>query len=96
MLFLCALQETKDAKKAKKSNTNGEDQKMVEALDPKIIEKPSERCSECDRVTEHYNTHVSPTNERRNICWECQMREEKNFFAKRDFRRRSRSGVIPR
>lgn len=69
---------------------------MVESIDPKITEKPPARCAECDRVMEHYNEYVSPTNERRIVCWECQMRDEKNFFTKRDFRRRSRHGVIPR
>ena len=59
-------------------------------------EKPPVRCSECDRVMDHYNEFVSPTNEKKIVCWECQMREEKNFFAKRDFRRSSRRGVIPR
>lgn len=69
---------------------------MVESIDPKITEKPPARCSECDRIVEHYNEWFSPTNESRVICWECQMREEKNFFTKRDFRRRSRWGDIPR
>jgi hypothetical protein len=69
---------------------------MVESIDPKIMEKPPARCSECDRMMEHYNEYTSPINERKIICWECQMRDEKNFFAKRDFRRRSRRGVIPR
>ncbi len=58
--------------------------------------KETARCSECDREMEHYNEFVSPTNVIKVVCWECQMREEKNFFAKRDFRRSSRSGVIPR
>ncbi len=69
---------------------------MIKTNDPKLIEKPSVRCSECDRETSNYNTFVSPTNETRNVCWECLMREEKGFFAKRDFRRRSRLGIIPR
>lgn len=61
-------------------------------------ENPKEtlRCSECDREMEHYNEFVSPTNEKKIVCWECQMREEKGFFAKRDFHRSSRRGVIPR
>lgn len=54
------------------------------------------RCSECDRNVDHYYTFVGPTNETRHVCWECQMREEKGFNAKRDFSRRSRRGVIPR
>lgn len=69
---------------------------MIEAIDPKIIEKPKVRCAECDREVTNYNTFFSPTNETRNVCWECLMREEKGFFAKRDFRRQSRRGVIPR
>lgn len=58
--------------------------------------KPLVRCTECDREVDHYFTHVSPTNEEKSVCWECQMRDEKNFFAKRDFRRQSRRGTIPR
>ena len=69
---------------------------MVESLDPKITEKPEARCTECDRVVVHYNTFISPTNVSYVICWECLAREEKGFFAKRDFRRGARSGYIPR
>ena len=69
---------------------------MVEALDPKITDKEAVRCERCDREMEHYNTFISPTNERSNICWECLAREEKGFFAHRDFRRGARTGVIPR
>lgn len=58
--------------------------------------KEPARCSECDRMMDSYYEFVSPTNEKRIVCWQCQMRDEKNFFAKRDFRRRSRRGVIPR
>ena len=59
-------------------------------------EKPPARCSECDREMEHYNVFISPTNEKKIVCWECMTRDEKNFFAKRDFSRNSRRGVIPR
>ena len=59
-------------------------------------EKPITRCAECDRETSHYNTFLSPTNGKTVICWQCLAREEKGFNAKRDFRRDSRSGVIPR
>ena len=69
---------------------------MVEAKDPKLIDVTPVRCEKCDRVMEHYNTFVMPTNERRNICWECLARDEKGFFAHRDFRRGSRQGYIPR
>lgn len=69
---------------------------MVESSDPKNMDKPLSRCSDCDRETEHYNEFISPTNVRRNVCWECLGREEKGFFAKKDFRRQSRRGVIPR
>jgi hypothetical protein len=58
--------------------------------------KPLVRCSECDREVDHYYTFVSPTNEESHVCWECQMREEKGFNAKRSFRRQARSGYIPR
>ena len=69
---------------------------MIETMDPKKMDKPNMRCSECDRETVHYNTFLSPTNELRIVCWECLERAEKGFNAKRDFRRDSRSGVIPR
>jgi DNA-directed RNA polymerase subunit RPC12/RpoP len=69
---------------------------MIETLDPKSTDKPEARCSECDREVEHYNTHLTSTNEARVVCWECLSRHEKGFNAKRDFRRDARSGVIPR
>lgn len=59
-------------------------------------EKEPARCSECDRLMEHYNVYLTPTNETKIVCWECMTRDEKGFFAKRDFRRDSRRGVIPR
>jgi len=69
---------------------------MVESLDPKTMQKPIVRCAECDREVSHYNTFIEPDNEIRNVCWECLARAEKGFNAKRDFRRQSRLGVIPR
>lgn len=69
---------------------------MAESLDPKMTEKPPVRCDECDRVSEHYNEFLGPDNVVRAVCWECTQRSEKGFFAKRDFRRGSRSGYIPR
>lgn len=69
---------------------------MIEAIDPKVAEKPLARCSECDREKEHYNTFLSPTNESKVVCWECLEREEKGFNAKRGFRREARHGDIPR
>ncbi len=69
---------------------------MFEEMDPTITDKPLERCTECDRMMDHYNVWLSPSNEERIVCWECKMRDEKNFFNKRDFSRRSRHGVIPR
>ncbi len=69
---------------------------MIEAIDPKITAKPAERCTECDREMEHFNTFVSPTNERKIVCWECLAREEKGFFAHRSFNRGARGGMIPR
>ncbi len=69
---------------------------MVEELDPKITDKPPARCAECDRVMDHYNIYLSPTNIEKVVCWQCMNRDEKGFFAKRDFNRRSRRGVIPR
>lgn len=69
---------------------------FTEAIDPKRTDKPPVRCEECDREMDHYNTFVTPTNERRNVCWECLARQEKGFFAHRDFRRGARRGSIPR
>lgn len=69
---------------------------MTETIDTKETDKTPVRCAECDREMEHYNTFISPSNEIKNVCWECLQREEKGFFAKRDFRRSSRRGVIPR
>jgi len=69
---------------------------MIESNDPKEMERTAVRCSECDREMTHYNNFLSPTNEVRNICWQCLQREEKGFNAKRDFHRSSRRGVIPR
>ena len=69
---------------------------MIESMDPKITEKPPLRCSECDRIMEHYNTFLTPENETHVICWECTSRAEKGFNTKRDFRRSARSGMIPR
>ena len=60
------------------------------------MDKTPVRCAECDREMEHYNIFVSPTNEEKNVCWQCLQRDEKGFFARRNFNRRSRSGVIPR
>ncbi|MBP9665563.1 MAG: hypothetical protein KBD94_13175 [Pyrinomonadaceae bacterium] len=65
-------------------------------IDPKTTKKPLARCSECDREVEHYNTFLSASNRRRVVCWRCLAREEKGFFAKPDFHRDSRWGVIPR
>ena len=69
---------------------------MINFMDPKITEKPTARCSECDREVEHYNVFLAPTNDERIVCWECTLRAEKGFNAKRDFQRDSRRGVIPR
>jgi len=69
---------------------------MIESNDPKEMERTAVRCSECDREMTHYNNFLSPTNEVKNVCWECLQREEKGFNAKRDFHRSSRRGVIPR
>ena len=69
---------------------------MITEIDPKQMDKTPARCSECDREMEHYNIFVGPTNEEKNVCWQCLQREEKGFFAKRDFKRSARGGVIPR
>lgn len=69
---------------------------MIDSYDPKKLEKPTVRCSMCDEEVTHYNTFFSATDEPRNVCWKCLERDEKGFFAKRDFTRSSRSGRIPR
>ena len=69
---------------------------MIESLDPKLVEKPLARCHDCDREVRHYNTFITPRNRQRVVCWECLARDEKGFNAKRDFRRGSRFGMIPR
>ncbi len=69
---------------------------MPENLDPKTIAKPLTRCAECDREVDSYNTFISPTNEKRVVCWQCLAREEKGFNAEPGFHRQSRRGVIPR
>lgn len=69
---------------------------MIKTVDPKTIEKPVARCSSCDAEVTKYFTFVSPTDEMRVVCWECQMREEKGFNADRNFARASRTGRIPR
>jgi hypothetical protein len=69
---------------------------MIVTIDPKVTDKPLARCTECDREVDHYNTFLSPSDELRVVCWECLARQEKGFNAKRDFRRDSRTGVIPR
>jgi len=69
---------------------------MIETIDPKVMGKPTARCSDCDREVVHYNTFLSPANVESVICWQCLTREEKGFNAKSDFSRRGRRGVIPR
>ncbi|CAN5623588.1 MAG: hypothetical protein ACR2M8_03270 [Pyrinomonadaceae bacterium] len=69
---------------------------MIESTDPKKNDNPPERCTECDREMEHYNTFLSPANKMRIVCWECTSRQEKGFNAKRDFHRGARYGDIPR
>jgi hypothetical protein len=69
---------------------------MIESIDPKNTDKPTVKCAKCDREVDHYNVFIEPDNEAVIVCWECLQREEKGFFAKRDFRRRGRQGIIPR
>jgi hypothetical protein len=54
------------------------------------------RCSKCDTIIDHYNTFLSPTNETNDVCAECLLREDTGFNTKRDWKRASRRGVIPR
>lgn len=69
---------------------------MVDSFDPKKMEKPVVRCAMCDEEVKHYNTFFGAKDEERNVCWKCLAREEKGFFAKKDFSRTGRSGRIPR
>ncbi|MFT3743680.1 MAG: hypothetical protein QM785_05225 [Pyrinomonadaceae bacterium] len=69
---------------------------MADQTAQNSFQKPTARCSECDREVNYYNTFLSPTNEERSVCWECLAREEKGFNASRGFHRSSRTGVIPR
>jgi hypothetical protein len=59
-------------------------------------ESETTRCAECDREMKHVIVFTGPTNDTRAVCWQCLEREEKGFNAKRDFRRSSRHGYIPR
>lgn len=59
-------------------------------------EKKPARCAECDRIMTHYNIYLSPDNDEKVVCWQCMNRDDKGFFAKRDFYRKGRRGVIPR
>ena len=68
----------------------------MDVTDPKNVDLPTMRCTECDREVEHYNTFLQPAGGRRVVCWQCTQRQEKGFNAKRDFSRDSRRGVIPR
>ena len=68
----------------------------MDVTDPKNADLPAVRCDECDREVDHYNTFLQPNGGHRVVCWECLARNEKGFNAKRDFRRDSRRGVIPR
>ena len=68
---------------------------MIESIDPKVTGKPLARCDKCDREVDHYNIFLDADNRVVNVCWECTQREEKGFFQKRDFFRRSRLGKLP-
>jgi len=68
---------------------------MIESIDPKVIDKPVVRCDKCDREIDHYNTFLDADNRVVDVCWECTQRDEKGFFQKRDFFRRSRIGKLP-
>ncbi|HEV7700742.1 MAG TPA: hypothetical protein VGO43_10980 [Pyrinomonadaceae bacterium] len=65
-------------------------------IDTQAERKPVVRCTQCDREVDHYNTHMSGSNELNNVCWECTSRAEKGFNAKRGFHRESRGGIIRR
>ena len=76
--------------------TIGDETPELDEIANNAEEKEPARCWKCDRVMEHYNTFLSPTNETVNVCAECLEREEKGFNTKRDWKRDSRRGVIPR
>ena len=74
----------------------GDESLAMEEITNNSEDKEPIRCAKCDRVMDHYNTFLSPTNETVNVCSECLEREEKGFNTKRDWKRDSRRGVIPR
>ena len=43
------------------------------------IQKPIERCRECDRETDDYIRFLNPDNTPHFVCWSCLQREEKGF-----------------
>ena len=51
------------------------------------MDKPVERCSECDEESKYYNVFITPSNERRIVCSECLMKDEKGFTAHYGFQR---------
>lgn len=55
------------------------------------VKRPLERCFECDEETAYYNIFISPTNERKVICWECLSKEEKGFTARYGYSRGAKS-----
>jgi hypothetical protein len=69
---------------------------MTDTIYSKATGKTVARCTDCDREVDHYNTFVSPTDEKSVVCWECLSRDEKGFNATRGYHRSSRRGVIPR
>lgn len=59
------------------------------------MNKPLERCHECDTETDHYNIFIAPDNERKVICSECMLRAEKGFNTRPGYSRRDGFDKIP-
>lgn len=76
--------------------TENDDITEIDEIRNNAEDKEPARCVKCDRVVEHYNTFITPTNETHNVCAECLQREDKGFNTKSDWKRASRRGVIPR
>lgn len=55
------------------------------------MNRPIERCFECDEESRYYNVFISPTNERKIVCWECLSNVEKGFTARYGYSRGAKS-----
>lgn len=67
---------------------------MDETIANNAHAKPEVKCDECDTVRDHYVTYVTPTNEVRHVCWNCQERADKAFNTKDSWKRTPRQPDI--